>query len=166
MSKGPQISPTAIRRLIEMRVQHEQGMSYAAKESKWQQSHRQKLKTHFWERLSALRRHCSACRAWIANLQRSGSPKGLDILTLVAFEWDMNPQDIKTRSNSRYYVEPRQVASYLMYQMMHISFPQIGRDLGGFEHTTIMSGVRTIKRRMEADSELRERVESVKRRLR
>jgi len=42
-------------------------------------------------------------------------------------------------------VLPRQVAMYLAKKLTGLSYPQIGRQLGGRDHSTVISGVRRIE---------------------
>lgn len=52
------------------------------------------------------------------------------------------------------FVLPRFVASYLCKEVLGKSYPEIGRAMGGRDHTTALSAVRQIKRWIRTDGEL------------
>lgn len=52
----------------------------------------------------------------------------------------------------------RQVAMYLCRNLTRQSFPEIGRRMGGRDHTTIIHGVHRIERLLPFDGEIREAV--------
>ena len=60
---------------------------------------------------------------------------------------------------------PRQIAMYLLRKEAHISLPQIGEQLGGRDHTTVMHGCDKINNLLEHDEQLRRRVALVRERI-
>ena len=57
---------------------------------------------------------------------------------------------------------PRQVCGYLMRRLCpHLSYPAIGRLLGGRDHTTILHAERTIIRLLPDDPDLARQVERI-----
>ena len=55
-------------------------------------------------------------------------------------------------------VRPRQIAMYLSRSLTAASLPEIGRRMGGRDHTTVLHGYRKITRLLETDVELREQI--------
>ena len=55
-------------------------------------------------------------------------------------------------------VRPRQVAMYLAHRLTVRSLPEIGRDFGGRDHTTVMHAVRVFPGYMDRDRDLARRV--------
>lgn len=62
--------------------------------------------------------------------------------------------DIIGPSRVALFVLPRFVASYLCKEVLGKSYPEIGRAMGGRDHTTMINAVRSIKRKMPFDGEL------------
>jgi chromosomal replication initiator protein len=60
---------------------------------------------------------------------------------------------------------PRQVAMYLAKQLTSRSLPEIGRRLGGRDHTTVMHGVRRIEELRQTDAQIAEDLELLRRAL-
>lgn len=51
-------------------------------------------------------------------------------------------------------VWPRHVACYLCHEVLRRSYPEIGRAMGGRDHTTILNSVRQVRKRILFDGEL------------
>jgi len=60
-------------------------------------------------------------------------------------------------------VEPRFIAYYLLKNNTKESLEEIGLLMGGFDHATVLHGLKTINNLMETSQELRLRVESLQR---
>lgn len=65
-----------------------------------------------------------------------------NIVRAVAAYYAVAPEGIIGPRKSANFVMPRRVAMYLARAISNKSFPEIGRFLGGRDHTTIMHGVR------------------------
>jgi chromosomal replication initiator protein len=72
----------------------------------------------------------------------------------VAEQFGLRAAEIKTKSNSRAIVFPRQVAMYLAKQMTEASLPEIGRQFGGKHHTTVMHSIGKIEEHRQSDKDL------------
>lgn len=82
----------------------------------------------------------------------------LAIQNRVAFSFGLTLPDMKSARRSRLIARPRQVAMYLSKQLTTRSLPEIGRQFGNRDHTTVMHAVRRITGLMIEDEELRARV--------
>ena len=60
---------------------------------------------------------------------------------------------------------PRQIIMFLLREELKMSFPSIGDELGGRDHTTAMHAYEKIKRQLEDDLKLKQDIESLKQRL-
>ncbi len=76
------------------------------------------------------------------------------ILRAVAEKFNLQPQQLKQKSNTRQIAYPRQIAMYLMKDLTHASLPEIGRVFGGKHHTTVLHSVQKIERLRQTDSDL------------
>ncbi len=75
-----------------------------------------------------------------------------DILAAAAAHYGVEVLDL--RSRRRAHSRPRHVAMYLAKRLTELSFPAIGRAIGGRDHTGIMWGFRRIKDLLVTDPEL------------
>jgi chromosomal replication initiator protein len=83
------------------------------------------------------------------------------ILRAVAEKFNMQPQQLKQKSNSRQIAYPRQIAMYLMKDLTQASLPEIGRVFGGKHHTTVLHSVQKIERLRHTDTDLNRLIHSL-----
>jgi len=86
----------------------------------------------------------------------------VDIQDAVARRYGKKVSDLKSKRRTGDLVMPRQVAMYLARSLTNHSFPEIGREFGGKDHTTIMHACRQIDKAMQTDHEIRITVERLK----
>jgi chromosomal replication initiator protein len=76
------------------------------------------------------------------------------VLRAVAEEFQMQPGQLKQKTNARVIAYPRQIAMYLMKKLTDSSLPEIGRLFGGKHHTTVLHSVQKIERLLQTETEL------------
>ncbi len=77
------------------------------------------------------------------------TPKQL--IAHVAVHFDLTPADLTGASRMRHIVLARQAAAWVLRKAATISLEEIGRLLGGRDHTTIIYSLGQIEQRMAAD---------------
>ncbi len=75
--------------------------------------------------------------------------------------YDIRVGDLLSARRTRTITRPRQVVMWLAKQLTPRSLPEIGRHLGGRDHTTVLHGIRVIEARIATDPRLREDVETI-----
>jgi chromosomal replication initiator protein len=65
--------------------------------------------------------------------------------------YGLNINELLSRKRNKQLVYPRQVAMFLCRKMTDASFPLIGDQFGGRDHTTVMHGVEKIEKEAAAD---------------
>jgi chromosomal replication initiator protein len=80
--------------------------------------------------------------------EREASPA--DIIRFVAQHYGIRVADLKGRSNRRSIALPRQVAMYLIREILEISFPEIGKIFAK-HHSTVMYAVETIQKMRQSN---------------
>lgn len=73
--------------------------------------------------------------------------RGSFVLGRVSDAYSMRPAEIASKSRKAHIVEARQHAVYLIAKHTKLSFPQIGRLLGGRDHTTILYSLQVMNQR-------------------
>ncbi|MGF1509017.1 MAG: chromosomal replication initiator protein DnaA [Myxococcota bacterium] len=86
------------------------------------------------------------------------------IIKTTAQHFDVKVQDIKSSKRARAVSVPRQVAMYLCRKHTDASYPEIGRALGGRDHTTAINAFRRMSDRAD-DPELRRHIETIEQAL-
>jgi DnaA-like protein len=67
---------------------------------------------------------------------------------------EMREPDLTVRTNRRTYVLPRQIAMYIARQLTGASLQEIGRELGGRHHTTVLHSINRIDKIRRSDKTL------------
>ncbi len=88
-----------------------------------------------------------------------------EIQRRVAEHFNIRLSDLIGPKRLRAYARPRQVAMWLAKQLTNRSLPEIGRKFGGRDHTTVMHGVKRIDELRQADNQLADELEMLKRTL-
>ena len=76
--------------------------------------------------------------------------------------FNINPKDLKGSKRSNDITFPRQIAMYLCRNVANMSLPQIGKDFGKRDHTTVMHACNKIEKEIKTNSNTKLIVESVK----
>jgi len=88
-----------------------------------------------------------------------------EILGAVALYYGLDQSDLRSAERSRRVAQPRQVAMYLMREETNASLPQIGAELGGRDHTTVLYGYERVRVKIEQDAQLKREIMSIKAQL-
>lgn len=83
------------------------------------------------------------------------------ILKAVAEFYNISPTDLVNRSRRKEVVEPRQVAMYLLRDILEMSYPYIGEKLGR-DHTTAIHAYEKINQEINKNSSLNQKILLVK----
>lgn len=86
-----------------------------------------------------------------------------DVLVAVASSFDVAPEALKGKRRDREIVVPRQVAMYLMREETGASLAEIGAQLGGRNHSTVLHGCEKIVHELLQDERLRSQLAATRR---
>ena len=81
-----------------------------------------------------------------------------EIQKRVAAHYDVRVAEMFSARRARNIARPRQVAMYLAKTLTSLSYPEIGRQFGGRDHTTVMHAVRAIEGLISTDQGIAEDV--------
>jgi len=87
------------------------------------------------------------------------------IQKVVADFYKISFDDIKSKKRNNNVAIPRQVAMYLCRQLTDESFPRIGIEFGGKNHTTVIHSCNKIEKEMQNNKELRESIKIMEKQL-
>jgi chromosomal replication initiator protein len=85
-----------------------------------------------------------------------------EVVTLIGNFYNIEPKTIYEKTRRREIVKSRQVIMYLLREDFNISFPTIGRKLGGRDHTTVIHSHNRIQKELETDPDLVQEVERIR----
>ena len=97
--------------------------------------------------------------------RRSANPSVEEVLAATATLYGLTPDEIVARDRRPTVAHARKVAIYLARELTDKSLPEIGRRLGGRDHSTILAAVRSLSGDMERDSDLAQAVDKLKQQL-
>lgn len=81
-------------------------------------------------------------------------PRKLDLRRIedaVCKHYDLRPGELKSKSQTRRIVQPRQLAIYMARELMQMSPAEIGRAFGNMDRTTILHAQRKVSERISRD---------------
>ena len=84
------------------------------------------------------------------------------IQRIVAEYFQISVEDIKSKKRAANITFPRQIAMYLCRNVTDESFPKIGMEFGGKDHSTVMHSVEKIEKEMKNNKELEKIIEKLK----
>ena len=87
------------------------------------------------------------------------------ILDIVADHFGLSIEDLRGSKRSKNIAWPRQIAMYLIRQYTDSNFTDIGKLLGGRDHTTVIHGHDKIKDELQTDEELRSVIHLLKKKI-
>ena len=76
------------------------------------------------------------------------------VINLVANNYNISVEDIKSKKRLKKIAVPRQIGMYICRIHLKESLPKIGSAFGGKDHTTVMHSVNKIKRELKKDKNL------------
>ncbi len=99
-----------------------------------------------------------------ANSQKKSlTPKY--VINIVSEYFDIEFNDIIGPCRKKNLAEPRQIIMYLMREEMKASYPTIGQELGGRDHTTVIHAYEKIVKNLKTDDKLRQDINTLKQKL-
>lgn len=84
------------------------------------------------------------------------------ILEIVAQFYGLTVKELLSRSRSRRIALPRQIAMYILREEVQLSFPQIGEEVGGRDHSTAMHAYDKISKLVAEDDAKRREIIEIK----
>jgi chromosomal replication initiator protein len=72
-----------------------------------------------------------------------------DIIRSIAKYYDLREEELFEKSRRQEVVRPRQVAMYLLREMLRMSYPAIGKRFHGLDHTTVIHACERIKQELQ-----------------
>jgi chromosomal replication initiator protein len=80
----------------------------------------------------------------------------------VAESYGIPVETLISRRRTKDVTVPRQVAMYLMRELLDLPLTQIGNHFGGRDHSTVIHSVNKVEQDLEVDAAMRERIETLR----
>jgi len=97
--------------------------------------------------------------------KQSGAVSARQLIELVGEFYDLTIDDLLGKSREKRLAFPRQIIMYLLREELRCSYPTIGHELGGRDHTTAMHAYEKISGIIEDDERLRQEINLIKQKV-
>ncbi|MEW6617459.1 MAG: chromosomal replication initiator protein DnaA [Patescibacteria group bacterium] len=88
-----------------------------------------------------------------------------EIIKAVADFFEVSQAELTDRSRKKEVVEPRQIAMYLLRDILKLSYPHIGEKLGKRDHTTAIHACEKIEKEINKNQQFNQKIMLIKERL-
>ena len=83
------------------------------------------------------------------------------IMQIVCKFFNIKVQDMVSEKRSNSVAFPRQIAMYLCREIVNMSFPNIGKDFGGRDHSTVLHAYAKIKDEYQKNSDTKDLIDDI-----
>ncbi len=97
------------------------------------------------------------------NMKKSLTPR--EMIGVVADFYGIAVDDLIGKSREKRLSNPRQTIMYLLREELKMSYPAIGAELGGRDHTTAMHAHTKVETELDNEPKLKQEIEAIKQRL-
>ena len=100
----------------------------------------------------------------IEGLQHEGNAS-LTILTIqqaVAKEWGVTVDGLRSKTRTKTLTTPRQIAMYLVRELLSTQLVEIGNAFGGRDHSTVIHSLEKVQQSISQDSDLKTRINRIR----
>ena len=85
-----------------------------------------------------------------------------DVVNKVARFYDIDEASIYEKTRRKEVVKPRQIIMYILREDYQVSYPAIGKKLGGRDHTTVIHSCEKVRNDLKNNEELEEEIAQVR----
>lgn len=97
--------------------------------------------------------------------KKSGAVSPRRLIEMAAEFYDVNIEELLGQSREKRLAFPRQIIMYIMREELQSSYPMIGHELGGRDHTTAMHAHEKISNIIETDEKTRQEINLLKQKI-
>jgi len=83
------------------------------------------------------------------------------IIDEVARFFNIEPDQLKSKQRGKETVIPRQIAMYITREMTDLSLPEIGREMGGRDHSTVIHSINKIEEQLKNDPDMKNQIKDL-----
>jgi chromosomal replication initiator protein len=94
-----------------------------------------------------------------------GGRRQLDVPTIqeiIAREWGVTPEGLRSKTRTKTLTTPRQVAMYLMRELLGLQLVEIGSAFGGRDHSTVIHSLERVAEMLAEEPAVAERIKRLR----
>ncbi len=113
----------------------------------------------------------SLAKAALQGVLGSKAPESVSRVTpesiqsAVAHQWGVDPEDLASKRRTKDLTVPRQVAMYLIRELLDLPLVKIGSHFGGRDHSTVIHSIRKVEETMASEPAFQRKVVALKEEL-
>ena len=118
--------------------------------------------------LQNIRPTMDSVKKMLTGMKLSGQKRVVtprELIEIVVEFYGLTLPEILGASRKKSLVVPRQIIMYLLREEMRKSFPQIGEELGGRDHTTAMHAYEKVCRLLGEDEQIKQEINALRQRM-
>ena len=100
----------------------------------------------------------SVSRAIQDMLEKDSVPSPAVIISHICKYYNMDEETLRGKNQSHVVVTARQVAMYLIRDMVKIPLEEIGKEFGGMHHSTVLYSLKKVQQQMRTDPAFKETI--------
>ncbi len=85
-----------------------------------------------------------------------------EIIKIIAGFYSIDPEKIYEKTRKKEIVYIRQITMYILREFFNVSYPAIGKEIGGRDHTTVIHSYEKVLERLKEDPSLMQEIEQLK----
>lgn len=85
-----------------------------------------------------------------------------EIVKIVAGFYNIQPEQVYEKTRKKEIVYVRQIVMYILREYFNISYPAIGKEIGGRDHTTVIHSYERIKQHLKDDPNVSQEIDQLK----
>jgi chromosomal replication initiator protein len=101
----------------------------------------------------------------VINAPRSHLVSTKEVINAVIQFYNLDVRDLLGQSRKKEIAFPRQILMYLLREEARASYPAIGNELGGRDHTTVIHAYKKINEEVNNNEDLHQEIELIKQRI-
>lgn len=98
----------------------------------------------------------------VENLKPNKSISIKEVIARIAKFYNLTPSNLFEKTRRQDIVRPRQLTMYILREDFEISYPVIGQEFGGRDHTTVIHSCEKIKKDAKNDSNLEKELDQLR----
>lgn len=85
-----------------------------------------------------------------------------EIIKVIAGFYNINPEQIYEKTRKKEIVYVRQIVMYILREFYNASYPAIGKEIGGRDHTTVIHSYERVQENLKNDPNLQQEIDQIK----
>ncbi len=96
---------------------------------------------------------------------RTGNISVQNIMKIVALNFNITVEEMKSSKRQQKFVNPRHIALYICHQLTEYTYTDLGNEFGGRDHSSIMHAVEKVEEKIKTDSNYKQTIDILIKRI-